>query len=207
MVGSFHGEIGEANALYHGYIPRGKRVSLIATNNRWGSRRRWHVLSLIYSHSLGESVFTPDAIRENAPENPPIETLDLSPDSCAMRSFHSSLLCLFVFHGDRGKEGVESKSSKRISFFLFWRRTRNVIIFLWQRVIRCWRHFDETLTLISKFDRRSKSRVVSFIYHRFCYHYFHFINKLCWFWFVSKYHCVSFIDTRVTIKFDAPLPS
>lgn len=205
MVGSFHGEIGEANALYHGYIPRGKRVSLIATNNRWGSRRRWHVLSLIYSHSLGESVFTPDAIRENAPENPPIETLDLSPDSCAMRSFHSSLLCLFVFHrrqeGERS--GVEKFETNLFFSFLAPHSKRNYI----SLTTHCWRHFDETLTLISKFDRRSKSRVVSFIYHRFCYHYFHFINKLCWFWFVSKYHCVSFIDTRVTIKFDAPLPS
>lgn len=146
MVGSFHGEIGEANALYHGYIPRGKRVSLIATNNRWGSRRRWHVLSLIYSHSLGESVFTPDAIRENAPENPPIETLDLSPDSCAMRSFHSSLLCLFVFHGDRGKEGMESKSSKRIFFFSFLapHSKRNYVSLTtrYPLLTTLWRNFD-----------------------------------------------------------------
>jgi len=34
-VGNRHGEIGESNARYHGCIPYRKRISLIASNNRW----------------------------------------------------------------------------------------------------------------------------------------------------------------------------
>lgn len=120
MVGSFHGEIGEANALYHGYIPRGKRISLIATNNRWGSRRRWHVLSLIYSHWLGIGLHTWCHPWKHArkPANWDIyASMDLSLDSCTAYGLSSLLFAPLSFIEGGGI--VSFKILKSFLFFFF----------------------------------------------------------------------------------------